>query len=123
MKRVKTLVVLVAVLIAFSAIAFAQESGQIQRPMMDKEMKAGKMKSYSMHGMMMKKMMERQMVATEDGGVVVMVGNKLLKYDKNLKLVKEAELKIDYEAMKKKFKEKCARYKEGMEKKEDSGEE
>lgn len=123
MKRVRTLVVLVAVLIAFLAIAFAQESGQTQRPMMGKEMKAGKMKSHPMHGMMMKKMMERQMVATKDGGVVVMVGNKLLKYDKNLKLVKEAELKIDYEAMKKKFKEKCARYKEGMEKKEDSGEE
>jgi hypothetical protein len=46
-------------------------------------------------------MMSRSLVATTDGGVVVMAGNKLQKYDKDLMLVKEVELKIDMEAMKK----------------------
>ena len=51
------------------------------------------------------------MVATKDGGVVVMVGNKLFKYDRNLNLVKETEIKIDFMAMKKEFKERCLKYK------------
>ena len=63
----------------------------------------------------MLKMMEKQIVATKDGGIVVMLGNKLFKYDKNLRLVNEAERKIDYKAMRKKFKEKCGKHKEKME--------
>jgi hypothetical protein len=35
------------------------------------------------------------LVATNDGGVVVLMGRKLYKYDKNLNLVKEAEIKVD----------------------------
>ena len=35
---------------------------------------------------MMEKMMSGQMVATKDGGVIVLIGNKLLKYDKYLNL-------------------------------------
>jgi hypothetical protein len=38
------------------------------------------------------------MVATSDGGVIVMMGPKLLKYDKDLNLVKEVEIKIDWAA-------------------------
>ena len=49
---------------------------------------------------MMKSMMERTVVATSDGGVVVVMCNKLTKYDKNLNLVKEAELKMDMDGMK-----------------------
>ena len=50
-----------------------------------------------MAGMAMQMMtrMQKQMVATADGGVIVLSGNKLLKYDKDLNLVKEAELKRD----------------------------
>jgi Na+/H+ antiporter NhaB len=58
---------------------------------------------YHMSPMMMKSMMEKTMVATEDGGVVVLIGNKLLKYDKNLNLQKEVEIKIDTEAIKEKM--------------------
>ena len=36
-----------------------------------------------------------KMVATTDHGVVVLVGNKLYKYDRNLRLIKEQEIKID----------------------------
>ena len=39
------------------------------------------------------------MVASNDGGVIVMSANKLLKYDKNLNLVKEVELKKDSGSM------------------------
>ncbi len=35
-----------------------------------------------------------QMVATDEGGVIVLAGNKLMKYDAELNLVKEAEVKM-----------------------------
>ena len=58
-------------------------------------------KGMMMHGQMMKMMMPRQMVASNDGGVIVLAGNKLYKYDKNLNLVKEAEVKTDTAGMEK----------------------
>lgn len=51
--------------------------------------------SCPMGGMMMHGMFERTMVPTSDGGVVVMVGNQLYKFDKNLALKKEAAIKVD----------------------------
>lgn len=72
----------------------------------------------SMHGMMMKCMMDKKMTATQDGGVVVLVAGKLMKYDKDLKMVGEADLKINVnevqERMKKMMKkcgavEKCCK--------------
>ncbi len=68
-----------------------------------------------MHGMMMGK---SGIVATQDGGVIVMTGNKLYKYDKDLNLVKEAEVKMDMEGMQKmmtEMKEKCPMCHEMME--------
>lgn len=50
--------------------------------------------------MMMKNMMKKSMVATKDGGVIVMIGNKLLKYDKDLKLKKEVKIEMDMQEMK-----------------------
>ncbi len=61
--------------------------------MMGKEMMAG--------GMMMHQMMEKTVLATPDGGIIVAMGNKLFKYDKDLNLVKEVELKMDMDSMKK----------------------
>ena len=66
--------------------------------MMGKGMMDGKMMGMCP---MMKSMMGRSVVATNDGGVVVVTGNKLIKYDKDLNVVKEVELKMDMEAMKK----------------------
>jgi len=48
-----------------------------------------------------KKMMSKSVVATSDGGVVVLIGNKLQKYDKNLELKKEVEIKVDMGSMRK----------------------
>jgi hypothetical protein len=47
----------------------------------------------------------KELLATQDGGVVLMIGNKLIKYDAQLNLVKETEVKIDMEAMKNKMEE------------------
>lgn len=67
-----------------------------------KMMCQGKMKEMCpMHDMMMKQMMEREVIATADGGVLVLLGNKMIKYDKDLNLVKEAEIKPDMEGMQK----------------------
>lgn len=55
-------------------------------------MDGGMMKMmHMMHGMMR----SPSMVASNDGGVIVLAGNKLYKYDKSLNLVKEAEIKMD----------------------------
>ena len=48
-----------------------------------------------MHTMMCQGMMKKEIVATSDGGVIVMADNKLFKYDKDVNLIKEVELKID----------------------------
>jgi hypothetical protein len=52
-----------------------------------------------MHTMMCQGMMKKEIVATSDGGVIVMADNKLFKYDKDVNLIKEVELKIDMKAM------------------------
>ena len=41
------------------------------------------------------------LAASEDGGAFVLMGNKLCKYDKDLNLVKEIEIKMDWEKMNK----------------------
>lgn len=57
-------------------------------------------------GMMMGPMMNAgSLAATQDGGIVVQMGNQLLKYDKDLNLVKQTEIKIDWEKMQKMMKE------------------
>lgn len=78
--------------------------GMMKESMMQPEGKMHHEKKEGMHDMccgMMQSKMNKEMVATGDGGVIVMAGNKLLKYDKNLNLVKEAEIKMDMECMKK----------------------
>ena len=47
----------------------------------------------------MQAMREKSVTATPEGGLIIVLGNKITKYDKDLNVVKEAELKIDMEAM------------------------
>lgn len=63
--------------------------------------KKGMMGKGMMGGMMMKGMMAKTVTATSDGGVVVQTGNQLFKYDSGLNLVKQTEIPVDVEAMKK----------------------
>ena len=104
-----TAFVFTAVLVFSSGLTFAQDTGMKKDGMMDKEDNGGMMgggmmgrgmKGMMKHGMMMK-MMEKSVVATSDGGVVVIMANKMSKYDKDMKLVKEVDLTTDMGGMKK----------------------
>jgi len=65
--------------------------------MMDKPMMGG--------GMMMgRMMMQPKIIATSDGGVVAVVGNKLIKYDSELNVTAEAEIELDEKEMRKMMK-------------------
>jgi hypothetical protein len=94
----KSVLAVTAVLVlSVSGIALAQMDKD--KGMMDDKgmgmgmMKEGMMgKKDMMHGMM-KMMMEKTVVATSDGGIVIVSANKISKYDKDLNLVKEVELK------------------------------
>jgi len=100
-----------AVAIVFAVMCFCSSASlalaQDQNPAQNKDASGKDMAGDKMHkgmmgkGMMMPMMMAKQMVASNDGGVIVLAGNKLYKYDKNLTLVKEAEVKVDKEAMEK----------------------
>jgi len=95
---VKKLIV-VAILALFAltlvGVSFAQDE-VVKCPMMEKCAGMGGMKGpCPMCCMKMKGMMEKEMVATEDGSVVVLAGNKLMKYDKDLELKKETQIKCD----------------------------
>jgi len=60
-------------------------------------MAMGGMKMEGGYEMMMGK---PSIVASNDGGVIILMGHKLYKYDKNLNLIKEVELKMDMPDMK-----------------------
>ncbi|PIW58181.1 MAG: hypothetical protein COW13_05455 [Candidatus Omnitrophica bacterium CG12_big_fil_rev_8_21_14_0_65_50_5] len=86
----KNIIIITALVIGLAAagpvFAKGRKGGMKDGGMMGKD--KGMME---MHGMMGK----ASMVATGDGGVIVLKGNKLYKYDTDLNLVKEAELKAD----------------------------
>jgi hypothetical protein len=107
-------IVFVGVLVGVCFLALAEENKESN---MDEQMMPGRMmdkgrmmqghmvKRGNMPGMMHPMMMGQSLVATEDGGVVVMIGNKLQKYDKDLVLQKEVEIEVDMKGMWKAMKE------------------
>ncbi len=110
----KKVFIMFAMLFLSSHLVLAQDSSS--GPMMEKAkmgygmMDGQRKKMCPMHGMMMKSMMKIELVATSDGGIVVLTGNKLTKYDKNLNVVKETEIQSGEDAMHKmmmKMKEQC----------------
>jgi len=109
MKKIWGLITFSLLLAGFFSLAPAEEpkegiSGKdmAQTSMMGQGMIGqGMMAKDKMMGMCMCPMMKTSLVSTEDGGVIVLVGNKLQKYDKDLSLKKEVEIKIDMEAMRK----------------------
>ena len=58
-----------------------------------------------MHCEMGMAMMKRTLVPTQDGGVALLMGKRLVKYDKDLNVQKEVELKCDPEGMRKMMEE------------------
>ncbi|MBE0536175.1 MAG: hypothetical protein IH624_10950 [Phycisphaerae bacterium] len=94
------------------------------RPMRWQRDEQGAMGMCPMHGGMMRSMMDRKVLPTEDGGVIVMIGCQLFKYDANLNLVGQTQVEVDLDAMQKKMQEimeKCPVRKEMMEMQQDNG--
>ncbi len=89
--------VVVAIAAAGSYVAFGQpdRGGMMGGGMMQNNRSMMPM----MRGMMARDMMQEALVATSDGGVVLMAGGKLIKYDSALNVVKEVEVNVDYKAM------------------------
>ncbi len=104
----------VTVLFAFGTMigvgpAFAQYCPMGKK--MIKGEKQGKHMKSGMHGKVMKKRMgkkgmpgmmqggmnAREVIPTEDGGIVVKLGNKLIKYDSDMEKVGEATIEITKE--------------------------
>jgi len=121
MKKEMFVVTLIVMCLAIYGISFAADTKESKGSMMGKgAMQCDEMKSdvkldeskTMYHGMMMKHMIQKEMVATEGGGVIILVGNKLIKYDRDLNLAKEVEIKIDSEATMKQMKEHCEMMKE-----------
>lgn len=101
--------VLSVMLVALFTISSFAQNYQYNRHMGDGAMGGGMggcmgggMMDSSMCSTMMRMHMSVPKAAfvTADGGLIVIVGNKILKYDKDLILKKEAEIKIDTSAMK-----------------------
>jgi hypothetical protein len=96
MKKILWAVIVLTVLV--SAPVFAEEMQKDDMPgmTMDKPMGMSMPGTGKMGCRMMGK---AQMVATDEGGVIVLAGNKLMKYDADLNLVKEARLKMPVSPM------------------------
>jgi len=95
MKKILFVLLAAVVCLSFVSVSFAGDMG-------DKKWD----KKDGMNCPMCKMMMGgKELLATQDGGVVLMMGNKLIKYDAQLNLVKETEVKMDMEAMSKTMEE------------------
>jgi predicted lipid-binding transport protein (Tim44 family) len=90
MSRIACIAAFAGLVFTVSAVSFAQEPEQMEGQMGQQQQMMGQ----GMKGGMMRGMMSGQMVAASDGGVIVMMGNKLMKYDKDLNLKKEVEIKM-----------------------------
>lgn len=102
MKKLSLIIAFAAIMILSALVLWSadKDMSMDKGMMMDKDMGESMMGMCPAHGMMAMKMMtNRSIVPTSDGGVIIFVGNKLLKYDKDLNLVKKAAVDVDYQEM------------------------
>ncbi len=107
MKKAMLLVLVVVLFVSMplGSSVFADDSKQAKGtpPPMEHEGMGARPPAMSMdlmqNMMVMQAMREKSVVATSDGGVVVLVSNQMVKYDKDLNVVKEAELKVDVDKL------------------------
>lgn len=98
MNKVATAAVILLGLVILPLMAWAAEP---------KGMSAEKMNVSGMpgmcaeHAMIMSRMMGKNIVASNDGGVILLTGNKLIKFDKDLNMVKKVEVDLDLPGMQK----------------------
>ena len=79
-------------------LCFAQGGGMRRGAMGEKDIRIDKEKMMAMcfmNEMIMEPMMAKSIAVIGDEGIFIMAGNKLIKYKKDLTLVKETEVKID----------------------------
>jgi hypothetical protein len=92
-----TVIVLVAAVGTYVVMAQQNDGGGMMRGGMRGGMQ-GRGMMMGGDGMGMGMMMSNSaLVATQDGGVIVLIGNELLKYDKDLNMVKKTEVQFDWE--------------------------
>jgi hypothetical protein len=80
-----------------SAWARATAKTGMSCPMHGKMGKEQMMCTCPMHQMMGGPMTSKSMIATTDGGVVIMIGDKLMKFDRDLNLVQETKVEMNIE--------------------------
>lgn len=86
------------------SLSLAQQGNDTNNGMGQNGMRHGGMMDSSgmCCGMMMMHFMKPSAAfSTQDGGIIVIMGNKIMKYDKNVDLKKEVVIKVDSTAMKK----------------------
>ena len=98
MKKIMFMLLAAVVCMSFLSVSFAGDMGDFKG---DKKGMGCPM-CHMNKGMMMD---GKKLVATQDGGVVLMMCNKLIKYDAGMNVVKEVEIKMDMEAMGKSMEE------------------
>jgi hypothetical protein len=97
MKKIVFMFIAAVICMSFVSVSFAGNMGDFKGGRM-----GGKKGMCPMCCMNKSMMMEgKKLVATQDGGAILMMGNKLIKYDSGMNVVKEVEIKMDMEAMKK----------------------
>lgn len=112
MTRATKIAIILLIVIMLPLIGWTEEAKGMKEKdmgMRDIGMK-GMISTCPEHAMMMSMMMKRTMLMTNDGGVIIMMGNKLIKFDKDLNMVKKAQIDLDIpglEKMMKDIKEKC----------------
>lgn len=120
MKKVASIGLVALFLLSLGTVSFAEGMKSMKDKDSSMDMGKGMMgdkKMGMMMGPMMMKMMEKSLVPTSDGGIVLLAGNKITKYDKDLNVMKEVEIKIDMDAMQKEMDgmmKMCPMMKEGM---------
>ena len=123
MKKTGLFILIVCASVLMGTSGFTEEMDKAVGDSQDRKgMMSGKKmgmmgKKGMMMGPMMMKGMEKSMIATPDGGVIVLAGNHLVKYDKNLNVVKEADIKVDMAAMQKEMEgmmKMCSMMQDGM---------
>jgi hypothetical protein len=93
------------VAVAGSYVAYGQtgRDGMMGRNASEQNMRGSDGTTMPLRGMMAQSMAhamsQQSLVATSDGGVIVLAGGKLMKYDGGLGLVKEVQLNVDYDRM------------------------
>ncbi|HAL46088.1 MAG: hypothetical protein A2Y12_13155 [Planctomycetes bacterium GWF2_42_9] len=97
MKNLITPIITVSITLIISYFVFAQDSNSIVPPLcVNENTILGRLADYCpIRYAMAESELRNQIVTNEDGGIIVLAGSKLLKYDNNLNLLRKVDLDVD----------------------------